>query len=285
MGYKNLFVVIDPTSKAQPALERAAQIATSTKGRITAFSAVHQPVEEMGEASSRKDGKRTFLKNWEAQVKDMIAPYKEKGVKVGINTYWTADWYAAVSRAAMRDDADLVIKSTFRHGKLERLIHRTSDFTIMRHSPSPVLLVRDGKRFNGKVVLAALDLESTDAGHVSLNNAVIKHARHMAADLGLPVHVVVATSRKPDFSHVLAGVEPQEGGEIPTLAHAFGVSPENFHVVRGSAKTVIPHQSVALNADMLVMGVIARSGVEDVMVGSTARKVLDKVFCDVLAVN
>src|SRR5690554_7883946 len=134
MRYKNLFVVIDPTSTTQPALERAARIAALTKARITAFSAVYQPVEEMGEASSRRDGKRTFLKNWEAQVKEMIAPYKEQGLKVRIDTYWTADWYAAVSRAAMRADADLVIKSTFRHGKLQRLIHRTSDFTIMRHS-------------------------------------------------------------------------------------------------------------------------------------------------------
>lgn len=285
MPYKNLFVVIDPTSSAQPALERAAQIAATTKGRITAFSAVHKPVEEMSEASSRRDGKRTFLKNWEDQVKQMIAPYKERGLKVRIDTYWTADWYAAVSRAAMRADADLVIKSTFRHGKVQRLIHSTSDFTIMRHSPSPVLLVRDAKQFTGKVILAALDLESTDEGHIGLNNAVIKHARNIAADTGLPLHVIAATSRKPDFSHVLAGVDPQPAGEVATLAHAFGVEPANFHVVRGSAKNVITHQSVELNADMLVLGVSARSGVEGVMIGTTARKVLDNVFCDVLTVN
>lgn len=285
MPYKNLFVVIDPTSSVQPALERAAQIAASTKGQITAFSAVHQPVEEMGQASSRRDGKRTFLKDWENQVKEMVAPYKERGLKVRIDTYWTADWYAAVSRAAIRADADLVIKSTFRHGKLKRLIHSTSDFTIMRHSPSPVLLVRDGKQFTGKVILAALDLESTDEGHIGLNNAVIKHARNIATDTGLPLHVIVATSRTPDFSHVLAGVDPQPAGDIATLAHAFAVEPENFHVVRGSAKNVITHQSVELNADMLVLGVSARSGIEGVMIGTTARKVLDDVFCDVLTVN
>ncbi|MGB4247775.1 MAG: universal stress protein, partial [Pseudohongiellaceae bacterium] len=153
--YKNLFVVIDPTSKSQPALERAAAVAKKSKGRVTAFSAIHKTVEEMGAAKSRKSGKQAELKAWDAKVKEMVAPYKDKGLKVKSDRYWTADWYAAVSRAALRDGADLVIKSTLKHGKLQRLLHSTSDFTIMRHSPAPVLLVRERKSFSGKVILAA----------------------------------------------------------------------------------------------------------------------------------
>jgi universal stress protein E len=106
----------------------------------------------------------------------------------------------------LRADADLVIKSTFRHGKLQRLLHSTSDFTIMRHSPCPVLLVREAKSSAGKLILAALDLESTDEGHIGLNNSVIKHARELSEFTGLPLHVIAATSRKPDLSHVLSGV-------------------------------------------------------------------------------
>lgn len=283
--YKNLFVVIDPTSDNQPALQRAAQMAKKAKSKITAFSAVHQDVGDMQNASSKKDGKRKFLKDWEARVKTIVAPVKADGVKVSSDTYWTADWYAAVSRAALRADADLVIKSTFRHGKLQRLLHSTSDFTIMRHSPSPVLLVRERKGMSGKLILAALDLESNDEGHIALNNAVIKHAHEMANFTGLPLHVIAAVSRKPELGHVLAGVEEQEGGLQATLAHAFGIKTENFHMVRGSAQNVIPAQAEALNAEVVVLGVSARSGVQGVMIGTTAKKVLDKLACDVLTVN
>lgn len=215
----------------------------------------------------------------------MLAPYKESGLKISSDVYWTADWYAAVSRAAMRADADLVIKSTFRHGKLQRLLHSTSDFTIMRHSPSPVLLVREEKPSAGKLILAALDLESTDEGHIGLNNSVMKHARELSEFTGLPLHVIAATSRKPDLSHVLLGVEEQEGGVEATLAHAFGVEPANFHMVKGAAKNVIPAQAEHLRAQVVVVGVSARSGVKGVMVGTTAKKVLDKLDCDVLAIN
>lgn len=283
--YKNLFVVIDPTSESQPALVRAAQMAKKSKSKVTAFSAVYKAIEEMPNANSKKDGKRSFLKEWDNKVKTILAPFKDEGVKVSSDTYWTADWYAAVSRAAVRADADLVVKSTFRHGKLHRLLHSTSDFTIMRHSPSPVLLVRERKAMSGKLILAALDLESSDEGHIALNNAVIKHAHAFAEFSGLPLHVIAAVSRKPDLSHVLAGVEEQDGGLQATLAHAFGIKTENFHMVRGTAQNVIPAQAAELKAEVVVLGVSARSGVKGVMIGATAKKVLDKLDCDVLAVN
>ncbi|MEY3666625.1 MAG: hypothetical protein RL572_165 [Pseudomonadota bacterium] len=283
--YKNLFVVIDPTRPDQPALARAMAVSQRSKARVTAFSAVYKPVEQMLDASSRKAGKQAELKNWEKQVKDLVAPYKAKGLKVKQDTYWTADWYAAVSRAALRAEADLVIKSTFRHGKLQRLLHSTSDFTIMRHSPAPVLLVRERKSFSGKVILAALDLVSKDEGHMGLNNAVVKNAREMAEFTGLPLHVIAAVPARPDFSHLLAGLEDHPGGEIAALADSFGVALNHFHVQRGDAKRVIVEKANALKADIVVLGVSARSGVQGVLVGSTAQKILDKLDCDVLAVN
>lgn len=283
--YKNLFVVIDPTSKKQPALERSADIAAKSKGKVTAFSAIYKPIEEMGSAASRKSGKQAELKSWKEKVTAMVAPFKAKGLKLVQDCAWTSDWYAAVSRAALRADADLVIKSTFRHGKLKRLLHSTSDFTIMRHSPAPVLLVRERKGFSGKVILAALDIESKDEGHIGLNNSVMKHAHEMADFTGLPLHVIAAVTRKPDFSHLLEGEESHPDGPEATLAHAFGVELAHFHTVRGDAKRVIPECVNFLKAEIVVLGVSKRSGTKGVLVGTTAQKILDQLDCDVLAVN
>jgi len=283
--YKKLFVVIDPTSKKQPALVRAADIAAKSKGKVTAFSAIHKQVEEMGSASSRKSGKQAELKAWKEKVTALLAPFKTKGLTLAQKCSWTSDWYAAVSRAALRVDAELVIKSTFRHGKLKRLLHSTSDFTIMRHSPAPVLLVRERKSFSGKAILAALDIESKNEGHIGLNNALMKHAHEMADFTGLPLHVIAATSRKPDFSHLIEGEEAHPDGDEATLAHAFGVARANFHIVRGDAKRVIPERANFLKADTVVLGVSKRSGAKGVLVGTTAQKILDKLDCDVLAVN
>lgn len=283
--YKKLFVVIDPTTTKQPALARAADMAAKNKGKVTAFSAVYKSIDEMTDATSRKSGKQAVLKEWKSKVTAMAAPYKEKGLRVVQDCFWTSDWYAAVSRAALRADADIVIKSTFRHGKLQRLLHSTSDFTIMRHSPAPVLLVRERKSFSGKVILAALDIEAKDEGHIGLNNAVMKNAHQMAEFTGLPLHVISATSRKPDFSHLIEGEEAHPDGDEAALAHAFGVERANFHIVRGDAKRVIPEQANLRKADIVVLGVSKRSGATGVLIGTTAQKILDKLDCDVLAVN
>jgi len=285
-NYKNLFVVIDPTSESQPALERAALIARKNKGSITAFSAIYKPVEEMTDSSSRKTGKKAEMKAWENSVKEMTAPLRASGLRIRNVQYWTQDWYAAVSRGALREGADLVIKSTFRHGKLQRLLHSTSDFVIMRHSPAPVLLVRERKTFNGEVILAALDLESSSSGHVSINNLIMKNARQMATLTGLPLHVVAAvSSKKADLGHLLVGVEMQEGGRDATIAHSFGIDAANLHILRGTAKKVIPELANSLKAEIAVMGVTTNNGIEGVLIGTTARKVIDTLECDVLTVH
>ncbi len=282
--YKNMFVVIDPTQKKQPALERAAKIAEKNKARITAFSAVYTPIEEMI-AKSRKSGKKETLKACDKKTKEMTARYRDKGIKIKNAQFWTEDWYAAISRAALRWDADLVIKSTFRHGKLQRLLHGTSDFVIMRHSPAPVLLVRERKSFSGKAVVAALDLESVGEGHIGLNNLIMKHARRHAELSGLPLHILAATSAKPDLSHLLIGAEEQEDGLEATVANSFDVEVSNLHIVRGDPRKVIPQYATSLKADTVVIGVSAHSGVKGILVGSTAQKVLDNLDCDVLAVH
>lgn len=156
----------------------------------------------------------------------------------------------------------------------------------MRHSPAPVLLVRERKNFDGRVILAALDLESNSQGHVAMNNLIMKNARQMARLTGLPLHIVAAvSSAKADLGHLLIGVEVQEGGRDATIAHSFGIDTANLHIVRGTAKKVIPQFAESLKAEIVVMGVTTNNGIEGVLVGTTARKVIDTLECDVLTVH
>lgn len=283
--FNEIFVVIDPTQETQPALERAATLCKKSKGRLNVFSAIYKSIEDMGAARSRKSGKMAELKAWDAKLKKITAPYTAKGLKIKSDRYWTADWYSGVSRAVVRSGAQLVVKSTFRHGKLQRLLHSTSDFTIMRHSPVPVLLVREN-RVKGKVILAALDLESKDEGHVGLNNSVLKNAKDLAQFTKLPLHIVAAVSGKTaDFSHLIADAGLSGAALEAALAAEFGVKPANFHLKKGDAKRVIPAQAKALEADTLAIGVSARSGVKGVLIGTTAQKILDKLDCDVLTTS
>ncbi|TNF33465.1 MAG: hypothetical protein EP312_09270 [Gammaproteobacteria bacterium] len=276
--YKKLFVVIDPTNKKQPALERAITLAQESKGKLHLFLAIHKPVEALADHSSRKQGKQATLAEWKRTLQTYAEHSRAQGISAKVDVCWNDHWYQSVSRAAMRADADLVVKSTFRHGKAQRLMHGTSDWTIMRHSPAPVWLVRERKKAEGKSIVAALDLEATDEGHIRLNNSILKHARNMASLFGLPLHVVAAISRKPDFSHITHGSDD-------TLEDILGVEPGRLHLVKGAPRTVIPKHAELLKAGIVVIGTAGRSGAKGVLVGNTVEKVLDQLACDVLAIN
>ncbi|HEY9037096.1 MAG TPA: universal stress protein [Pseudomonadales bacterium] len=276
--YKKLFVVIDPTSKKQPALDRAIAIAQKSKGKLHLFLAIHKPVSELAEHASRKTGKQAELKKWNDVLKGYAEQCRSQGLTAKTDACWNDHWYQSVSRAAMRADADLVVKSTFRHGKAKRLLHSTSDWTIMRHSPAPVWLVRERKGFSGKSIVAALDLEARDEGHIRLNNSILKQARNLAALTDLPLHVVVATSKKPDFGHLL-------NDRDDSLEEALGIEAGRLHLVKGAPKNIIPKHAELLKADVVVIGTAARSGAKGVLIGNTAEKILDTLSADVLSVN
>ncbi len=62
----------------------------------------------------------------------------------------------------------------------------------------------------------------------------------------------------------------------------FGVQ---VHVVDGRADVVILDAIKEYEIDLLVMGMLARSGISGVLIGNTAERLLPEINCSVLAVK
>jgi universal stress protein E len=63
------------------------------------------------------------------------------------------------------------------------------------------------------------------------------------------------------------------------------VAAGRVHLEQGSASEVLPRLAEGLGAALLVMGAVSRSRLQEVFLGSTAERVLDRVGCDVLIVK
>ncbi|MBN1992956.1 MAG: universal stress protein [Anaerolineae bacterium] len=59
----------------------------------------------------------------------------------------------------------------------------------------------------------------------------------------------------------------------------------HFHLLRGSARKTIPELAVALQADLVIMGTVARTGISGLIIGNTAEAILDQLTCSVLAIK
>jgi nucleotide-binding universal stress UspA family protein len=58
-----------------------------------------------------------------------------------------------------------------------------------------------------------------------------------------------------------------------------------IHLLRGEAKKEIPALVRDLNADLVVMGTVARTGISGFIIGNTAEAILDQMQCSVLAIK
>jgi universal stress protein E len=66
---------------------------------------------------------------------------------------------------------------------------------------------------------------------------------------------------------------------------SFSDAPWQTHLRHGPAEQVVPELVSEYQIDLLVMGTVARSGLDGVLIGNTAERVLDDVRCSVMAVQ
>jgi universal stress protein E len=72
---------------------------------------------------------------------------------------------------------------------------------------------------------------------------------------------------------------------LNTLAADGGFPPEQVHFREGHLIRMLPEAASELHADIVVMGAIARSRLQQAIVGNAAEYTLDRFPCDVLIVK
>jgi universal stress protein E len=96
-----------------------------------------------------------------------------------------------------------------------------------------------------------------------------------------PMDTLIATP----VEKLTAMLESRHTAALEELLRGYAVPSTNVHVLRGQAHELLAETAEKLQADMVVMGAVARSGLKRVFIGSTAERVLDRVPCDLLVVK
>lgn len=270
MDFKRLLVIIDPTREEQPALTRARVIARQLGSRIQLYACIHEDV-----AAARQFGssRQQALDACHAWMESLARPLREAGLDVTVELEWGSDWYQACLNAAQRDRADVVLKSSFKRPLHQRILKRTSDWTLIRQCKSPVLLVKDGGSINPRGVLAAVDPHASEGSRAQANEKILEFSRRLIESDSAEVHFVGAY---PDLS---------QAPDRNQLARDWGVDAASIHVRVGDPDDVIVGMAEQLGVGLLVIGNAGRSGLAAVVRNNTVERVLDKLDCDLLAVS
>ena len=258
MKVESLFVIVDPTQSSQPAFKRAVASAGETGAALHLYACVATP-EAATEAQTQLDS--------------LQSEALERHVPVTVELEQAADWAVHAVAAAKRFGASMVFKNSIDHSLVQREREKTSDWTLLRSAPCPVLLVKDFHNWEQRRVLAAINPLSPDADHARLDDAIIEFTVNLASSYGSEAHFVTAFS---DLNH-----QP----EAAELAVRCGAPEQQIHVRRGKPAEVIRDVGQELNVDLIVVGTVARDGIKGRVVGNTSERLLDQTHSDVMVLN
>ncbi|MFQ6372402.1 universal stress protein UspE [Shewanella sp. YIC-542] len=298
MDYKKLLVVVDPTSDVQPALARAAELASRNNASVTAFLSIFDLSYEMTSilSNQEREAMRTGVINQrKAWLADMIKPYQEQGTDVAYEVVWHNRPFESIIKFAIDGKFDLMVKSTHEHDKLKAVIFTPTDWHLLRKAPLPVLLVKENAWPQDGKILCAVNVASDDEDHVALNGKIIQHAKALAATFNAEVHLVNGypgtpvnlAIELPDFdAHTYnETIRMQHEQRVNYLANNYGIDCKNCYVKEGLPEDVIPEIAEQINAKLVVLGTVGRTGFSAALIGNTAEHVIDSINSDLLAIK
>lgn len=261
MSSDPFLVVIDPHLEAQPALTGAIEAARVMGADLHLYACLEAAAtpEELAAMGVALEG--------------MAARATAAGLTATTELERDADWQVQVVRAAARCGATLIVKYSFDHSELQRMLRETSDWTLLRTASCPVLLVKGKRPWAHQRVLGAINVNSRDGAHTRLNNLVISVTRRIANVPGAQAH----------FIHACEAGQPEP--DVAAVARRCGVPESQLHISHGLAHEVIANAAEALAVDIVVIGTVGRSGLVGKWIGNTAERVLDHTHVDLLVVN
>jgi universal stress protein E len=302
--YQNILVVIDPTTEEQKALKRAIDLASriSTAApdqqiNITAFFSIFDFSYEMTTilSSGERDSMRQMvIKEKELWLDDIIS-VTNSSINITSKVVWHNRPFEAIINQVIDHKYDLVIKGTHQHDKFKSVVFTPTDWHILRKCPCPVLLVKEHEWPEQGNILAALNVGSDEVEHLSLNNTITKQAKNIAQLITANVHLVNSYPGTPvniaieipefDASEYNSAMQAHHKEAMNKHANSFDIPLSNTYVEEGLPETVIEQAALNIDAELVILGTVGRTGISAALIGNTAEQVIDQLNCDVLALK
>jgi len=302
--YQNILVVIDPTTDEQKALQRAIELASKvtannadSKINITAFFSIFDFSYEMTTILSgdERDNMRQMVIKEKQQWLDEIISAVNPQIDITSKVVWHNRPFEAIINQVIEHKFDLVIKGTHQHDKFKSVVFTPTDWHILRKCPCPVLLVKEHEWPQQGKVLAALNVGSDEEEHLSLNNTITTQANNIAQLINANVHLVNSYPGTPvniaieipefDASEYNSAMQKHHKEAMAQHANNFDVPVVNTYVEEGLPESVIENVALRIDAELVILGTVGRTGISAALIGNTAEHVIDQLNCDVLALK
>lgn len=290
-GWQRILVVIDPTASRQPALDKAARIATLTGGTLELYACDDQYLVPPGwaETAEQSHAYRELVRaRVLSDLEALAQPLRDQGLTVATQYEWHAPLEEGVGRHAIRSGADLVVKETHHHSLMYEAQLSRTDWNLIRQVPVPLLLVRPARWPTSPRIAAAVDPLHPADRPVALDEQLSATGRQLADLLQGTLQLMHVVQPPPHLP-----------GEYVTREHRDAASAQAHQAIeplalqanapvlyeQGQICDGLLRLAKAQAIDILLMGATARPRSTHAIAGGTAARILERTDCDLLVMK
>lgn len=296
--YQRIMVVLAGDSVEQKALSRAITLAKAQPASLTLFLSIYDFAYEMTtmlSSDEREQMRQSLIQDRRQWVIDLLEDYDLKGIDYNIDIVWHHRPFESIIQHALEHRHELIIKGTRQHKTFQSVIFTPTDWSLLRKAPCPVLLVKDHEwRENGSII-TAVHAASDSKTHQKLNRKLITHAAFISNKVKAKLHLInffpgaptAIAVEIPDFNtqQYKANVESFHQNAMQELVADFDTVVSSTYTREGIPDDGIPAIAKELDAELVVLGTIGRTGISAALLGNTAEHVIEQLDCDLLAIK
>lgn len=299
MELHQLLVVIDPTTEdSQPSLERAKWVAQRSKSAIELLLCEYNSALDGGyffDGPAQKKARDSLMENRQKWLNELAQPLRDEGLTVTVEVRWGKPLHTMILQRIDELKPDLVLRNATSHSLLQRLFFNNTSWQLIRQCKAPLWLVRPDA-WKGERICAAVDPVHSSDTTAALDHLLVQSTTYLAKTLGLEadyMHSYAPLPRTMVFdSELVAAYDKYVDRSAKNHLDAFEklmvnypVEKANRHLLEGFPEESIPAFVKERGIDLLVMGAISRSNLENALIGNTAERVLEAVETDLLVIK
>jgi len=285
--FKNILVVARGADPDQPAIQRAL-LCASRGARLVVLDLVHEPVLDgyLGNTVIYEPLRARVVAERHDAVAVLASGIARRGFEAVGQAVWEYPLDEAVAKHARAESSDLVVLAP------EMAAHglTPTEWRLVTSCAAPVLVASPpGKKAYGKIV-AAVDPFHLHAKPAELDRSILSYARRLAEKQAAELAVVHCYTPPEHLGGELADAARTESKirreALERLVAEAGLPKSVARLEGGGAPHMLLRRMAERGeADLIVMGALARGRLEEWFIGSTAERVLNGSVADVLAVK
>jgi nucleotide-binding universal stress UspA family protein len=297
--FKNILYYADYEGAQEHALTRAVKLAKSNEASLTIIDIIEE--SEIAPDVDQQFGFDLNIMRSQQRFEEleaMIEPYSDMDVAI-IPKVVIGIPFIELVRSVLKHKYDLVIKTArLQQGFVDR-IFGSCDMHLLRKCPCPVWVDGPKSVYPYKNIIAAVD--PSDENCHDLNKLIMDLSTSLAKKESANLHIIHAWAMegesllrspraglsKVELDILLSSAEHKHKEQLNNLLFDYDLTSEsdNVNLIKGEAAEAILSTAREVNADLIVMGTVGRTGIPGFFIGNTAEDVLQGAHISVLAVK